>query len=44
MDRLQRIFGGGGMGMGTTTGADVPIVDTSEMIHISSLALLKVGT
>lgn len=31
-----------GMGMGMNPpGADIPVVDTSEMIHISSLALLK---
>lgn len=30
----------GGLG-GTSPGADVPVVDTAEMIHISSLALLK---
>jgi len=41
MDRLQRIFGrdfGGGMG---GPAPDAPVEDTAEMIHISSLALLK---
>lgn len=41
MDRLQRIFGrdfGGGMAGPVP---DAPVEDTSEMIHISSLALLK---
>lgn len=31
-----------GMGMNSNSiAADIPVVDTSEMIHISSLALLK---
>ncbi|KAJ3344088.1 DNA replication licensing factor mcm8 [Gonapodya sp. JEL0774] len=46
MERLQRLFGQGGMGgMGGGMGAiptDTPTVDTAEMVHISSLALLKV--
>jgi hypothetical protein len=39
MDRLQRLFAGAGAAASTV---DLPIVDTSEVIHISSLALLKV--
>mmetsp|Transcript_12173 Transcript_12173/g.38544 ORF Transcript_12173/g.38544 Transcript_12173/m.38544 type:complete len:312 (+) Transcript_12173:110-1045(+) len=42
MDRLERIFanvGAGGHGGGPQ--ADTPLVDTSEQIYISSLALLK---
>jgi len=37
MDRLSRLFGPGGM----MPGQDENVVDTSEMVHISSLALLK---
>ena len=43
MDRIQRIFnnvGGGGDGSGGAP-ADAPMVDTSEQVYISSLALLK---
>ncbi|CAI5741586.1 unnamed protein product [Hyaloperonospora brassicae] len=42
MDRLQRIFGNlpGLPGQGGP-GADGPLVDTAEKVHISSLALLK---
>lgn len=41
MENLQRLFGAaGGLG-GAAPGQDVPIADTSEMVHISSLALLK---
>mmetsp|Transcript_8521 Transcript_8521/g.31487 ORF Transcript_8521/g.31487 Transcript_8521/m.31487 type:complete len:314 (+) Transcript_8521:126-1067(+) len=44
MDRIQRIFnnvGGGGMGSGGGASTDAPMVDTSEQVYISSLALLK---
>eukprot|EP00128_Syssomonas_multiformis_P011475 Colp12_sorted_trinity150504_noHs@1705 len=34
--RLQRLFGGGGMPL-----TDQAVVDTAEMVYISSLALLK---
>lgn len=42
MDRLQRLFGNlpGLPGQGGP-GADSPMVDTAEKVHISSLALLK---
>ena len=40
MDRLMRQLAGLGGG-GGAAGADVPVVDTSETIYISSLALLK---
>jgi len=41
MQNLQQILGGmGGMG-GMQPGVDTPVVDTSETIYISSLALLK---
>jgi len=40
MQNLQQILGGMG-GMGGQTGVDTPVVDTSETIYISSLALLK---
>jgi 26S proteasome regulatory subunit N11 len=40
MDRLQRLFGTGGL-TGAQPGLDTPTVDTAEMVHISSLALLK---
>ncbi|KAI9145540.1 26S proteasome non-ATPase regulatory subunit [Paraphysoderma sedebokerense] len=40
MDRLQRLFGQAGMA-GAQPGADLPTVDTAEVVHISSLALLK---
>ncbi|CAM0946865.1 unnamed protein product [Alopecurus aequalis] len=38
MERLQRIFGASGMAQ---PGNDSPLVDTSEQVYISSLALLK---
>eukprot|EP01083_Nonionella_stella_P231849 818413_1 len=41
MDRLLGMLGRGGMGGGGMPGADAPINDTSERIHISSLSLLK---
>ncbi|KAJ1508159.1 multicatalytic endopeptidase [Coelomomyces lativittatus] len=44
MDRLQRLFGSAGMGHPQSNlqhGIDTPMFDTSEMVHISSLALLK---
>ncbi|KAI9032312.1 26S proteasome non-ATPase regulatory subunit 14 [Hyaloraphidium curvatum] len=43
MDRLQRLFGAQGAGGAAQAqpGVDTPAVDTSEVIHISSLALLK---
>ncbi|OZJ06348.1 26S proteasome non-ATPase regulatory subunit 14 [Bifiguratus adelaidae] len=43
MDRLQRIFGSaaGNMGSQMQPGMDTPTVDNAEMVHISSLALLK---
>eukprot|EP01135_Chromosphaera_perkinsii_P012152 Nk52_evm16s2596 gene=Nk52_evmTU16s2596 len=43
MERLQRIFQGGSMpGLPGAGGAgDGPVVDTAEMVYISSLALLK---
>ncbi|ORZ37431.1 JAB1/Mov34/MPN/PAD-1 ubiquitin protease-domain-containing protein [Catenaria anguillulae PL171] len=45
MDRLQRLLGqAGGMGMGMQgmqPGMDTPSMDTAEVVHISSLALLK---
>jgi len=40
MDRLLNMLGRGGPGQGGP-GADAPVNDTSERIHISSLALLK---
>ena len=43
MKRLQRLLqaqGGQGLG-GAQPGIDKPMVDTSEMVYISSLALLK---
>ena len=42
MERLQRLFGNlpGLPGQGGP-GADGPLVDTAEKVHISSLALLK---
>eukprot|EP00271_Cylindrocystis_brebissonii_P005439 TRINITY_DN17464_c0_g1_i1.p1 TRINITY_DN17464_c0_g1~~TRINITY_DN17464_c0_g1_i1.p1 ORF type:complete len:313 (+),score=71.14 TRINITY_DN17464_c0_g1_i1:137-1075(+) len=43
MDRMPRVFGnigGGGVGMGGPQ-PDAPLVDTSEQVYISSLALLK---
>jgi 26S proteasome regulatory subunit N11 len=42
MDRIQRMFAGGGAGaqaQGPAT--DTPQVDTAEQIYISSLALIK---
>ena len=42
MDRLLGMLGrGGAQGVGGMPGADAPVNDTSERIHISSLALLK---
>lgn len=42
MDKLTRLFGAGGMGgMGGMQMTDQPLVDTAEMVYISSLALLK---
>jgi 26S proteasome regulatory subunit N11 len=38
MERLQRIFGQTGMGQ---PGSDSPLLDSSEQVYISSLALLK---
>ncbi|KAF8765614.1 hypothetical protein HU200_008105 [Digitaria exilis] len=38
MDRLQRIFGASGMGQPPS---DSPLLDSSEQVYISSLALLK---
>lgn len=39
---LQELLGrAGGGGADAAGGADIPIPDTSEQIHISSLALLK---
>jgi hypothetical protein len=38
MERLQRIFGASGMGQPPT---DSPLLDSSEQVYISSLALLK---
>lgn len=40
MDRLTRMFGQGGM-TAAQPGIDTPTVDSAEMVHISSLALLK---
>jgi len=42
MDRIQRLLSGGGMGgMGGGQNQDEAVVDTAEIVHISSLALLK---
>ncbi|KAG7395126.1 26S proteasome non-ATPase regulatory subunit 14 [Phytophthora boehmeriae] len=42
MDRLQRLFGNlPGLPSQGGPGADGPLVDTAEKVHISSLALLK---
>ena len=43
MNRLQGLFGGPGMGMmgGGGPAQDLPTMDTAEVVHISSLALLK---
>uniref|UniRef100_A0A7S2WFK7 MPN domain-containing protein n=1 Tax=Mucochytrium quahogii TaxID=96639 RepID=A0A7S2WFK7_9STRA len=44
MDNLMRLLqhgGGGGMGGMRGGGADTPMPDTAETVHISSLALLK---
>ncbi|KAG8051127.1 hypothetical protein GUJ93_ZPchr0009g2471 [Zizania palustris] len=38
MERLQRIFGASGIGQPPT---DSPLLDSSEQVYISSLALLK---
>ena len=40
LESLMRLSGGGGGG--NQPGYDIPLVDTSEMVYISSLALLKV--
>jgi hypothetical protein len=41
--RFQRLFQGGmGGGPQSAVGVDTPTVDTAEVVHISSLALLKV--
>ncbi|RVD87118.1 uncharacterized protein DFL_005361 [Arthrobotrys flagrans] len=40
MERLSRMFPGGGMG-GPAPGVDAPAIDNSETVYISSLALLK---
>ncbi|KAK6344616.1 multicatalytic endopeptidase [Orbilia javanica] len=40
MERLSRMFPGGGMG-GPAPGVDGPAIDNSETVYISSLALLK---
>lgn len=40
MDRLQQLFGGAG-GAPAGIPADIPVVDTAEMVYISSLSLLK---
>ncbi|ANB13913.1 proteasome regulatory particle lid subunit RPN11 [Sugiyamaella lignohabitans] len=40
MDHIQRLLGQGG-GMGAHPGVDSPVVDNSETVYISSLALLK---
>ncbi len=39
--RLQRLMGAGGLGSMSQPGVDTPTFDTAEMVHISSLALLK---
>ncbi|KAI9592219.1 putative RPN11-26S proteasome regulatory subunit [Syncephalis fuscata] len=44
MDRLQRLLQSAGNGMmmpGMQPGMDLPVNDTAEVVHISSLALLK---
>eukprot|EP01114_Cavostelium_apophysatum_P003017 TRINITY_DN1272_c0_g1_i1.p1 TRINITY_DN1272_c0_g1~~TRINITY_DN1272_c0_g1_i1.p1 ORF type:complete len:312 (-),score=63.65 TRINITY_DN1272_c0_g1_i1:57-992(-) len=42
MQNLQQMLGGMGMGGGMNPpGMDTPVVDTAEMVYISSLALLK---
>ncbi|KAL8946507.1 MAG: hypothetical protein Q9222_007108 [Ikaeria aurantiellina] len=41
MDRLSRLFRDGMGGGGPAPGADSPLVDNSETVYISSLALLK---
>jgi len=41
MQNLQQMLGGMGMGGLTPPGVDTPVVDTAEMVYISSLALLK---
>jgi len=42
MQNLQQMLGGmGGMGGLQPPGVDTPVVDTAEMVYISSLALLK---
>ena len=42
MDRLQRLLGSMGGASMAQPGMDTPTVDSSEVVHISSLALLKV--
>jgi hypothetical protein len=47
MDRFQRFLQSTGNGMmmpGIQPGMDVPVNDTAEVVHISSLALLKAST
>jgi len=41
MDRLQRLLGSMGGASMAQPGMDTPTVDSSEVVHISSLALLK---
>lgn len=41
MDRLQRLLGSMGGASMAQPGVDTPTVDSSEVVHISSLALLK---
>ena len=42
MDRILRLGGAGGMGLGGGGApTDAPVVDTAEQVYISSLALLK---
>ena len=39
---LARLFGAGTKGNMPESGLDKPTMDTAEIVHISSLALLKV--
>eukprot|EP01134_Creolimax_fragrantissima_P006814 CFRG6814T1 len=41
MEKLSRLFGAGGMAGMQAPMTDAPLVDTAEMVYISSLALLK---
>lgn len=41
---LARLFGQGTRGNVPQAGLDVPTMDTAEIVHISSLALLKVSS